>query len=686
MSDEKPQPEDQPQDLTSRLKRLEDLVENAADAIFLGNPQGVITYSNRAAVELCGFSSSELTGRNISTLFCDTELEQAPLRYDLLLQGVTVKTERLLKRKDGTKVAIEMNSRRLSDGTFHTFIRDVSARKKIELALRLSEEKFSRAFKLSPDAININRLSDGTYIAINQGFTSTMGWTEEEVIGRKSLPGELDIWCQPEDRQRLVETLKKSGEVTGFEAPFRSKDGGIIFGQMSARIMEINGKACILSITRDMTEKINTQKAQREAEEKFQQARKLESLGLLAGGLAHDFNNILAGLYGNVSLAKSRLTRTLPDHPSIRYLKAAENSMNRATALTNQLLTFSKGGAPVKETLSLSRLIDQVISFNLSGSNVKPVISHPDDLWLANVDQGQIQQVFGNLTINAKQAMPEGGELLIRLENAEIHDNQLQGLAGGNYILISLTDGGTGIKPEHLERIFDPYFTTKQTGNGLGLATVYSIIQKHGGHISVASQLGLGTTFSIFLPSAEIQALPIQPVAKIAASWQQAARILVMDDEQTICDIVKDLLEDVGYNVETVANGTLALDRYRQTLDTGMPFDLVILDLTIPGGTGGEEVVKQILALHPQAKVIVSSGYADDPVIANYRDYGFKGVAETLQSRCVGGSREKGLDERSHLIEHICNLMNIHEDLKVQFNPRKLTTVFTQAMFQFINK
>ncbi|WP_020674592.1 hybrid sensor histidine kinase/response regulator [Geopsychrobacter electrodiphilus] len=627
MPDEKQQPEHHPQDLSSRLKRLEDLVENAADAIFLGDLQGDITYTNQAASDLCGFTRSELTGRNIGTLFCGSGLQQAPLRYDLLLQGLTVKTERLLVRKDGTKVTVEMNSRLLPDGTFHTFMRDVSARKEIELALRQSEEKFSRAFMLSPDSVNINRLSDGTYLAINQGFTSIIGWTEEDVIGHSSLPDDLDIWYQPEDRQLLVEKLKKSGEVTGFEAPFRSKDGRIIFGQMSARVMDINGEACILSITRDMTEQIQAQKTQREAEETFQQAQKLESLGLLAGGLAHDFNNILAGLYGNLSLAKDRLTRTLPDHPSLRYLEAAENSRNRATALTNQLLTFSKGGAPIKETLNLSRLIEQVIPFNLSGSNVKPVISHPDDLWLACVDQGQIQQVFGNLTINAKQAMPEGGELQITLENTAIHDNQLQGLAGGNYLLISLTDSGAGIKPEHLEHIFDPYFTTKQTGTGLGLATVYSIIQKHGGHISVASQPGQGTTFSIYLPAAEIQALPIQPVAEVAEPWPQAARILVMDDEQAICDIVKDLLEDIGYKVETVANGALALDRFRQTLDAGMPFDLVILDLTIPGGIGGKDVVRQILALHPQAKAIVSSGYADDPVMANYRDYGFKGIA-----------------------------------------------------------
>ncbi len=301
--------------------------------------------------------------------------------------------------------------------------------------------------------------------------------------------------------------------------------------------------------------------------------------------------------------------------------------MDRATGLTNQLLTFSKGGVPAKETLSLSRLIGEAVPFNLAGSNVKPLISKPDNLWLASVDQGQIQQVFSNLTINAKQAMPVGGELQITLENTEIQDNHLPDLVGGRYIKITLADNGTGIKPEHLERIFDPYFTTKEAGNGLGLATVYSIIKKHVGHISVASQSGQGTIFTLYLPAAEVQELPVQSAASVPASSHHTARILVMDDEEMICSVVNDLLEDAGYTVETVTDGRLALDRYRQTLETGIPFDLVILDLTIPGGIGGKEVVTQILTLDPQAKVIVSSGYADDPVIANYADFGFKGVA-----------------------------------------------------------
>lgn len=460
---------------------------------------------------------------------------------------------------------------------------------------------------------------------VNNELAEMIGYSLKEIV-----PSTAETWNKfvcPDDLPKSEKLLKKhlrgASDFYECEIRMKHKNGQWIWvlarGAITSRTDD--GKPLWMFGTHlNITER-------KRAEEELQKVEKLNSIGTLAGGIAHDFNNILAGLYGNLSLAKAKLIKDLPDHPGFRYLEAAEKSMQRATALTNQLLTFSKGGVPLKETLSLSRLIEEVVPFNLSGSSVEPRISQPDNLWLASIDQGQIQQVFGNLTINAKQAMPDGGQLQITLANADIQENQLSDLGGGRYIEITLADSGIGIAPEHLDRIFDPYFTTKHAGNGLGLASVYSIIKKHDGHISVASQLGRGTTFTLYLPAAEVQKLPIPPVASTSASRQHSARILVMDDEEMICDIVKDLLGDAGYRVETVANGTLALDCYRQAIKAGTPFDLVILDLTIPGGTGGKEVVKQILDLDPQAKVVVSSGYADDPVMANYADHGFKGVA-----------------------------------------------------------
>jgi CheY-like chemotaxis protein len=354
--------------------------------------------------------------------------------------------------------------------------------------------------------------------------------------------------------------------------------------------------------------------------------QKLKSIGTLAGGIAHDFNNTLTGLFGNISLAKCTLSK---DHPGFKFLEKAEQSMNRATRLTSQLLTFAKGGEPIKEDVSLAELVEEVARFDLSGSNVMPVFEQDEDLWIAKVDYGQIQQVISNLTTNANQAMPDGGRLYITLENANIQENAVSGLNQKRYIKVTVRDEGTGIDQKHLDRIFDPYFSTKQTGSGLGLATVYSIINKHGGHISVDSEFGKGTTFTLYLPVSESQQLPEtkQPATELS-TIERTARILVMDDDELIHQLVTEMLKQRGFSVETVADGKQAIERYKQSQDIGEPFDVVIMDLTIPGGIGGKEAIKDILEINPEAKVIVSSGYANDPVMANYTEYGFKGIVE----------------------------------------------------------
>ncbi|WP_020677547.1 ATP-binding protein [Geopsychrobacter electrodiphilus] len=476
-----------------------------------------------------------------------------------------------------------------------------------------------------PDAIFFKN-TKGQYLGCNQAFDQRSGLSEQDIIGKTA----LELF----DPQTAARINRQDQQVYTCSEPF-SADDWIKFpdGQlhlMSTLRVQFRGLDGTLyglaGISRDITERTHAAEERARLEDQLQQSQKIESIGLLAGGLAHDFNNILAGLYGNISLAKNKLTRTLPEHPGLRYLNAAEKSLGRATSLTNQLLTFAKGGVPVKEILALDSLIEDVVQFSLSGSKVIPQISQPDHLWLVDVDQGQMQQVFGNLTINAKQAMPEGGLLRITLENTELPGNCLPDLSGGKYVRITLTDNGSGIQQEHLEQVFSPYFTTKPSGRGLGLATVYSIIRKHLGHISVVSQLGQGTTFILYLPAAKSQELPQKTVPINTTPPQQISRILVMDDEEAIRDITQDLLEEAGFAVETAPDAKLALALYGQALEAGRPFDLVILDLTIPGGMGGLEVIKEILTLHPQASAIVSSGYADDPVMANYADYGFKGV------------------------------------------------------------
>jgi CheY-like chemotaxis protein len=271
--------------------------------------------------------------------------------------------------------------------------------------------------------------------------------------------------------------------------------------------------------------------------------------------------------------------------------------------------------------------VEEVIRFDLSGSNIKMVFKTADDLWLAEVDKGQIQQIFSNLTVNAKQAMPDGGHLYITMENADVPWNAVPGLHQGKYIRITVADEGIGIDRKHLARIFDPYFTTKQAGNGLGLATVYSIINRHGGFIRVDSNLGKGTTFTLYLPASTSQQLPdTKQFESKVPDIEQHARILVMDDDEMIREVVTEMLKRNEFWVETADDGKKAIQMCKQSMESGNPFDVVIMDLTIPGGMGGKEAVKDIVKISPEIRVIVSSGYANDPVMANYAEYGFHGI------------------------------------------------------------
>jgi two-component system cell cycle sensor histidine kinase/response regulator CckA len=362
------------------------------------------------------------------------------------------------------------------------------------------------------------------------------------------------------------------------------------------------------------------------ANEERAKMQKLEGIGTLAGGIAHDFNNLLTGLFGNISMALGELAE---NHPATLLLNQASVAMDRATRLTKQLLTFSKGGGPVKEILDMRGLVNESISFNLSGSNVKPVLQCPEDLWLVNVDKGQIHQVLSNLTINAIQASADGGHLYFTLENIELETEELVNLETGRYIRVTVRDEGIGIDPKDIEQVFDPYFTTKHTGSGLGLTTIFSIINKHGGVIYVESELGEGTIFTLLLPAVDSQQTPkIERHEAEPSPAALSARVLVMDDEEMIRNLAKNMLHRLGCSSEVVEDGHEAIEAYKRALEEAHPFDAVLMDLTIPGGIGGKDAVLAILAIDPQARCIVSSGYANDPIFANHEEFGFCGVLE----------------------------------------------------------
>lgn len=391
-------------------------------------------------------------------------------------------------------------------------------------------------------------------------------------------------------------------EVTG--TPTRDVDG------------QVTGAVWVL---RDITDIAQVE------HERAKSAR-LESLGVLAGGLAHDFNNILMGVTGNLSLAAAMVPSD--NEALLARLTNASAACARARGVTNQLLTFSKGGAPVKKTASVRELVTECTRFALSGSPVAPAFDIDPDLCAAEVDASQVGQVIQNLVLNAMQAMPRGGVLEVSLDNVDITPDTMPARASlvpGRYVRLGVQDSGSGIPPEVLARIFDPYFTTKDKGSGLGLAISYSIVQAHGGAITVESEVGVGSLFTVYLPASSTSAIA-QAAPRHEISRNGTGRVLIMDDEDMVAEVAQEMIESIGYTVKRACNGDEAIRMFSDAEQTGQPFDVVVLDLTVPGGMGGAEAVKYIREMRSDVAVIVSSGYADDSVLARYRDYGFDGI------------------------------------------------------------
>ena len=368
-------------------------------------------------------------------------------------------------------------------------------------------------------------------------------------------------------------------------------------------------------VLRDITER-------HRMEEKLQNAAKMESIGILAGGIAHDFNNILTAVLSNLTLLQLDL-EGMPEQKGL--LDEAVLATKRAGELTLQLLTFSKGGDPVRSAVHLPEVIKEAATFSHRGTGVKSEFDMPPDLWAADADKAQISQVVQNLVMNAAQSMRDGGTLRISAANERVAAGAHAVLAEGDYIRITVADTGAGIAPEHIGKIFDPYFTTKLQGHGLGLATVFSIIKRHQGHIDVSSVVGKGTTFTFWLPaSKESLSLPAPPSSFPAVGHK--GRVLFMDDEEPILRMAERLMRRMGLEFEAVADGKSAIELYKAARESGRPFDLVVMDLTIPGGMGGREAISVLLEYDPGVRAIVSSGYSSDLAMSDFRKHGFRGM------------------------------------------------------------
>lgn len=606
------------------LRRNRQMLDNILTASPLGISyvkKGRLKWTNQTMILMFGYPEPvDYMDKNMAEFYTSQEEYQRVRAIFLkdLKAGKPTEVEALFKRADGSNFYGQLRIRALDpsnpgDGTIST-ISDISDRKRAEEALRQSEEKYRTIIENIEDLYYEVDL-DGTFTFVNDAIARTLGYTKEELIGRNYLSR-----SNPTEASRTFTVFNKvfrTGEsVRAHEMSVEAKDGTHRHMEVSvSAIRDTAGKVTgFRGICRDVTDR------KRAAEELLKFA-KLESIGVLAGGIAHDFNNILTAILGNISLARLYVK---PDDKAFQRLKEAERAGVRARDLIQQLLTFSKGGSPIKRIASIPNLVRESCEFALRGSNVRCEFEIADDVWAADVDEVQISQVLGNIVINADQAMPQGGSIHVTARNVDVTAQSGLPLPPGKYIQISISDYGVGIPAEILPNIFDPYFTTKSEGSGLGLATAYSIMKGHGGRLTVESEVDKGSMFHIYLPASPKKLKPRQDSEYQALSG--CGRILVMDDEQPIRDLAGELLEMLGYDVVTAADGSQAVELYRLEKDSDRPFDVIILDLTVPGGMGGREAIEQLRRLDPDIKAIVSSGYSNDPIMADYERYGFSGV------------------------------------------------------------
>lgn len=491
-------------------------------------------------------------------------------------------------------------------------------RRQAEKVLRSSEERYRLLTSITSDFVySCSRCG-------NHDFQIKWMAGAVEAITGYSIDDFYQMGCllkivHPDDFERAKDYLEGSAPGEKYTIKFRivSKTGDVRWIQESSYCEQgdTEGELLRYGSSQDITE-------QEQLRDQLAINEKLESLGLLAGGIAHNFNNILTGIVGNISFAQMFLD---PAHKSYKPLLEAEKASMRAGELARQLLTFGGGGEPVKKIVSIRMLLDEIVVLLPRDSNVRLSLDISDSINAIQADSGQIAQAFNSIMLNAAQAMPGGGELTITAQNETLEDANCFSLPAGPYVRISFADQGCGITDDNLKRIFTPYFSTKMSGNGLGLALAYSIVDKHGGHISASSVVGKGTIFNVYLPAASTSgAVPESAMTAHIADGHAAGSVLVMDDEEMIRELASEMLIYLGYQVTSCGDGSEAVTRYADALQSGTPFAAVIMDLTIPGGMGGKEAAQQILALDPDAFLVVSSGYSNDPIMANYRAYGFR--------------------------------------------------------------
>lgn len=606
-------------------ERLHTILEASPAAIIAFNPDGIVTLWNRSAERMFGWSQTEAVGEFYPVVPADKTDEFRAMLARVLDGNAVLGAQFRRRKKDCSALDVMISAGPLHDTGGNVtgvlaVVTDISEAKRTERELKLAHAELKQIFNTAADGMVVID-KDFTILRFNDTFLNMLKADKEEIAGMKChevFPTESVCHTDNCPMKRIllgeesveIEVEKPRCDGTTFPsiikaAPFRSPEGNLIG---------------IVEDIRDISELKRMQEA-------VTKARNLESIGLLAGGIAHDFNNLLQGVLGNVSIA-SRFLK--PDHKAYKYIEQVQDISGMAKSLTGQLLTFSRGGEPLRRPVLIGGKLRDWVNFALTGTNLRGEFDIGEDCCLVEVDEGRMRQVIQNLVLNARDAMPHGGTLKIHAQTICLAAKEVAPLKDGIYVKISVTDRGSGIPEKNVGRIFDPYFSTKNIGNqkgmGLGLAICHSIMEKHGGAITVESREGVGSKFTIYIPVSEKAQVEDLTSGVEERSIPYKGKILIMDDEKIVTDVARVYLNQLGYECEVAADGTEAIEMYRYAESVGTVFDAVILDLTVPGGLGGEETITELLKIDPGIKALVSSGYSQEPVMSHFRQAGFLGA------------------------------------------------------------
>ena len=634
---------------------IRSVIDNILDGMITVDDSGVIRSMNPSAEKMFGCRDNEMIGHNLTRLVpkrYESERDSKPVvcNWTELMGRTGGSTLALGRTRKHVTFPVEMSLSEMiidQQRVYVAMVRDVTERKRFEQQIAAEKESLGVTLRAIGDGV-ITTDVNGKVIMLNSEAEKLTGWSSKEGIGQplKSVfDVTIDLAAQAKvqksgyrsEAQSILLNLPENVTLT-------SRDGNErVIEQVASPIRDNkNEVAGVVLVFRDIT-------ARQRAETERRKAETLEQLGLLAGGIAHDFNNLLTAIIGNISLASVLLP---PNDEMAERLDDAKNASLRARDLAQQLLTFARGGTPIKKTASIGKLIQDTVSFSLRGSHNRSEFEFGVDLSSAEIDAGQISQVIANLVVNADQAMPNGGTLHVSCENFSYSATTtpaVPDLAAGDYVRIRIRDEGVGIPAKYMKRIFDPYFTTKPKGSGLGLATAYSIIKNHSGLMTVESEVHVGTTFTIYLPAALDQEMPVEAPRTFTPAMPGTGRVLVVDDEDAIRDLVEFTLTRLGYKVWQAATALEGVNIYREKFEADERFDAVILDLTLPGGIGGKEALKKLIEIDPTVNAIVSSGYATDATMSRYQDFGFRGVIAKPYEAAELGKIVHDVIESSHV-------------------------------------